>query len=759
MTDPRLQDLTELPRRMTATLDVRALAEGLTSRAIEATGAATGAIALWDRQGDRLTTLADLEACAIGPRMAPGETYARLDEYQAAKRVLTDCLPLTVCADTPEDDPAERAWLDRYGLSAALLLPLVSRGDAIGLMYLARLEGAFSEDDLVYSQLLSDMAGSAIENASLYTELQSTLTQYRSLIERLPAVTYLDDCETGETQYVSPQITELFGITPDEWKASPDAWLQAVHPDDRERARVAFEEANESRAPFHLEYRVVSPDGDVRWVVDRTVVLPAVDGQRTLAQGMISDITERKRAEQELSHRANHDALTGLPNRDQFRAALDEAIARARTHGRAVGAMYVDLDDFKVVNDGFGHDVGDELLVAVADRLRGATRASDLVGRDGGDEFLVLLPDLPASVEGATRAAEEAARRVREVLVEPVASASAELSIRASVGVSLFPFDAGDTQTLLKHADAAMYDAKAAGRDACRFYEPDARDSKERLEVAARLRQAITNGGLSLHYQPIVELATGRMIAVEALARWTDEERGAIGPDEFIPLAEQTGFIRPLSEWAIREASRQAAEWRAQGHDLHVSINIPPDVCRQIGAGAIVELIEEAGCDPARIALEMTESDAMVPRPGLKDEMAALATHGIQLAIDDFGTGHSSLARLGEFPVRVLKIDRSFVRGLPEGRGPRTLVNAIMYLAEGFGLTVVAEGVETEAQRDYLLERGCRYAQGYLYSPAVPAAEVRLSTPAGRTSPVDGGRSWHPAAERAAPTPARTGSR
>jgi EAL domain-containing protein (putative c-di-GMP-specific phosphodiesterase class I) len=190
-----------------------------------------------------------------------------------------------------------------------------------------------------------------------------------------------------------------------------------------------------------------------------------------------------------------------------------------------------------------------------------------------------------------------------------------------------------------------------------------------------------------------------------------------------------------------------------------VSINMPPDVCRQIGAGAIVDMIEGAGCDPARIALEMTESDAMVPRPGLKDEMAALAMHGIQLAIDDFGTGHSSLSRLGEFPVRVLKIDRSFVRGLPEGRGPRTLVNAIMYLAEGFGLTVVAEGVETEAQRDYLLENGCRYAQGYLYSPAVPAAEVALSTPAGRTYPANGGRSWHPAAEPAAPTPARTGSR
>jgi diguanylate cyclase (GGDEF)-like protein len=439
---------------------------------------------------------------------------------------------------------------------------------------------------------------------------------------------------------------------------------------------------------------------------------------------MVFDITDRKRAEQELSHRANHDPLTGLPNRDQFRAALDDAIAWARTHGRAVGAMYVDLDDFKLVNDGFGHEVGDELLVAIAGRLRGATRASDMVGRDGGDEFLVLLPDLPPTLEEATRAAELSATRVREVLLDPLSAGSVELDISASVGVSLFPFDAADTQTLLKHADAAMYDAKAAGRDACRFYEPNARDSQERLDLAARLRQAIKHGGLALHYQPVVELATGRMIGVEALARWNDTERGPIGPDEFIPLAERTGLIRPLTEWAIGEASRQSARWSSAGEGLYVSVNIPPDCCQQLGADGIAAIVEAAGGDPSRIALEMTESATMVPRPGLKDELAALAELGIQIAIDDFGTGHSSLARLGEFPVAVLKIDRSFIRGLPEARAARTLVNAIMYLAQGFGLTVVAEGVETEAQRDFLLKSGCRYAQGYLFSPPVAAAEV-----------------------------------
>jgi diguanylate cyclase (GGDEF)-like protein/PAS domain S-box-containing protein len=734
MTDPRFQDLSELPRRMTATLDLYALSEDLTLRAIEATGAAIGAIALWDREQDRLITLADIEAIELGAAVPPGETYALLEEYPASRHVLTERRAISIEVDRAEDDVAERDWLREHELSAALLLPLVSRGEAIGEMYLARREGSFNEDDLVYCQLLSDMAGSAIENANLYAELQSTVTQYRSLIERLPAVTYLDDLETGETRYISPQITELFGITPDEWKSSPDAWLRPIHPDDRERVEAAYTEALETGREFNEEYRVLAPDGVVRWVVDRTVILPDVPGQRALTQGMIFDITDRKRAEQELSHRASHDPLTGLPNRDQFRAALDGAIASAREHGGAVAVMYVDLDDFKLVNDGFGHEVGDALLVAVAERLSRATRATDVVGRDGGDEFLVLMPNLPAGPEEAARAAELATARMHDALVEPVSAGSVELHVTTSIGVSLFPFDAADTQTLLKHADAAMYDAKAAGRNACRFYESGSRDSEERLVLTGRLRQAIKQGDLELRYQPIVELASGRMVGVEALARWTDDERGPIGPDEFIPLAERTGLIRPLSEWVIRAASRQAAEWAAAGHDSHVSLNIPPDTCQEIGAGSIAVMIRAEGCDPSRITLEMTESATMAPRPGLEEEMAILTAHGMSLAIDDFGTGHSSLGRLGQFPAGMLKIDRSFVGGLPAGRAARTLVKAIMYLAQGFGLRVVAEGVETEAQREYLLTAGCDYAQGYLFSPPVTAAEVAGMWPPARSS-------------------------
>jgi diguanylate cyclase (GGDEF)-like protein/PAS domain S-box-containing protein len=714
---------------MTSSLDLSAITEELVSWAIQTTGAATAAIALWDRERDALVTLTDIEVVELGSTTASGDIYARLGEYPVARRVLTERRAISTHVDRAADDPAEQSWLREYGLTAGLALPLVSHREAIGVMEIARLGGDFSEDDVAYCQLLCDMVGSAVANAKLHGELESTLTQYRSLIERLPAVTYLDDLETGETQFVSPQIVDLFGITPEDWKASPDAWLGPVHPDDRDRAEQAFEAAMKAKEPFRAEYRVRSPDGVERWVLDHTVILPRVEGRRTLTQGVIFDISDRKRAEEELTHRANHDPLTGLPNREQFRSRLGDAIAHVQDNGRSLAVLYVDLDDFKLVNDSFGHDAGDELLAAIAERLRGVGRAGDLVGRDGGDEFLVLMADLPGSAPEATKDAQDAAERIRRALQQPLPLGSVEIDINASVGISLCPFDATDAQTLLKHADAAMYEAKAGGRDASRLYEPAARDTQGQLERAARLRRAINDEELTLHYQPIVELGSRALAGVEALVRWNDPARGTIDPEEFIPLAERTGLIRPISEWVIGEAGRQAAAWQAAGYEHWISINVPPDTCRQIGADAIGSLIRARGGEPSRITLEMTESAMMSPRRGKEGELEELRALGIRLAIDDFGTGHSSLTRLGELPVNLLKIDRSFVQGLPELDTARTLVTAIMYLAEGFGLDVIAEGVETEAQRRFLLEAGCRYAQGYLFSPPVEASTITSDWP------------------------------
>ncbi|MGZ8474908.1 MAG: putative bifunctional diguanylate cyclase/phosphodiesterase [Candidatus Limnocylindria bacterium] len=733
MTDPRFQDLTELSRRMTSSLDLSALTEDLVSWAIRATGAATAAITLWDRERDALIALTHLEVVELGMTVPSGEVYAQLDKYPATRRVLEERQALSVEVGH-RDHVEQQGWLSKRGLSAGMILPLVSNGRAIGTMEIARVEGQFSDDDVSYCQLLCDRAGSAVENASLHRELRSTLAQYRSLIERLPAVTYLDDLDHGASEFVSPQIKELFGITQAEWLRHPDAWLTAVHPDDRERAAEGYAAAIAARQPFRDEYRVVLPDGAVRWVLDQTVILPGDDGQPTLTQGVIIDISDSKLAETELIHRANHDPLTGLPNRDQFRSRLDDAIAHADGNGRAVAVLYVDLDDFKLVNDSFGHEAGDELLVAIAGRLRTTTRANDIVGRDGGDEFLLLMADLPGELPDATAAAEEAAERVRGALQKSLSVSGVELDIHASVGISLYPFDAADAQTLLQHADAAMYEAKAAGRDASSVYQPGGRDAQEQLGLAMRLRKAIAADELVLHYQPVVELRSGTMTGVEALIRWEDPTRGLIPPDDFIPLAERTGLIRPISEWVIAEASRQAAVWKAGGNDHAMSINVPPDACQQIGAVAIERLIRTAGGEPSRLTLEMTESSMMTPRRGQIDELAALQALGIRLAIDDFGTGHSSLSRLGQLPVTFLKIDRSFVHGLPDLDTARMLVTAIMYLAKGFGLEVIAEGVETEAQREYLLESGCPYAQGYLFSPAVEADQISVEWLSGACS-------------------------
>ena len=729
MTDPRFNDFIELSRRMTSSLDLPTVSEDVLTSAIRATGAAKATVALWDRDRDVLVTLTDIDVDDLGPTTASGEIFLRLEEYPATRQVLLERRSLSVEVDRAGDDGAERAWLRESGLSAVLVLPLISRDEAVGMMEVARRSGSFSADDISYCQLLCDMAGGAVENAKLESELEATLTEYQSLIERLPAVTYLDDLQTGETQFVSPQIVELFGITPEEWKATPDAWLRAVHPDDRDRVEQAFVTAMAAREPVYSEYRVLSPDGVERWVVDHTVTLPQVDGRRALTQGLIYDISDRKRAEQELAHRANHDALTGLPNRDQFRSRLDEAIARAEDSRRSLAVLYVDLDNFKLVNDGFGHDAGDELLAAIAKRLCDAGRAGDIVGREGGDEFLVLMADLPEGPAEATRAAEAAAARLRQALQQPLSLKAAEVDIRASVGISVYPFDAPDAQTLLKHADAAMYEAKAAGRDASHLYQPGTSAAPGPLELVGRLRRGIIDEELTLHYQPIVDLQSGALTGVEALVRWNDPTRGLIGPADFIPLAERSGLIRPISEWVLGEACRQSAVWRVAGYDHSISINIPPDTCQQIGAAEIEKLITAQGGNPSRITLEMTESAMMSRRRGERDEMEALCALGIRLAIDDFGTGHSSLARLGEFPVSTLKIDRSFVNGLPETDTARTLVTAILFLADGFGLDVIAEGVETEEQRTFLLNAGCRYAQGYLFSRPVEAAQITRDWP------------------------------
>ena len=339
------------------------------------------------------------------------------------------------------------------------------------------------------------------------------------------------------------------------------------------------------------------------------------------------------------------------------------------------------------------------------------------------------MADLPGSAAEATRAAEGAAARLQLALQQPLWLSAAEIDVRASIGISVYPFDAATPRRCSSTPTPRCTRPRRPGATRPTSTSPAREPPQDRSSSPRGSAAGSSSEELTLHYQPIVDLQSGALMAVEALVRWNDPIRGLIPPAEFIPVAERSGLIRPISEWVLGEASRQAAVWRAAGYDLPISVNVPPDTCQQIGAAAIERLIRAPGGEPSRITLEMTESAMMTRRRGDSDEMEALCALGIRLAIDDFGTGHSSLARLGEFPVSVLKIDRSFVSGLPEVDAARTLVTAILYLADGFGLDVIAEGVETEAHRRFLLDAGCRYAQGYLFSPAVEPAQITRDWP------------------------------
>jgi diguanylate cyclase (GGDEF)-like protein len=430
----------------------------------------------------------------------------------------------------------------------------------------------------------------------------------------------------------------------------------------------------------------------------------------------------------ELEYLAYHDALTGLANRAAMDAALAEAVTEARIAGTAVALAYVDLNDFKRVNDSLGHDTGDRLLREVAARLRRAVRPGDLLARRGGDEFLVLLRGLPLL---AAAEAEVVAQRVCDQLALPFALGAAELLVDASIGLSVFPGDAGGPEALIEHADAAMYEAKSGGGGVA-VYGAATADPLARLALAAKLRRAIERGELELHYQPVCRAADGAAMGVEALVRWRDPERGLIPPADFIGVAERTGVVDALGDWVLEETCRQAAEWQARGLRPHIGVNVSPRQLRRAGyAGRVEAMVADYGIDRSRIVLELTESAWSLEASRLLPILYDLRARGLTLAIDDFGAGYSSLWRLRELPVQIIKVDRAFLAGVPDEPQARAVYAAIMQLADTCGCDVVAEGVETPAQLAYLHDLGCRIVQGFHLGRPLPAAEATAVLAAG----------------------------
>ncbi|MBI5106413.1 MAG: EAL domain-containing protein [Solirubrobacterales bacterium] len=690
------------------------------------------------------------------------------------------------------------------------------------------------------------------QRAALRRDLAAAEARYRSLVEQMPATTYVAEWTAeAPVRYISPQIRTLLGWTPEEFVADPGLWARTIHPADRDRVLAEVRRTYEQQESFDVEYRMLGRDGREVWVWDKDVVLRDDEGRPTASQGVLLDVTalrrtehalrqerdraqryldvagaiivaldldervlllnragqevlgfgeadlagrdffeavvpeeereltralfhehvandpgdadlfecevvaadgqrraiawhttvlrddegratatlssgvdltERRAAEQQIAYLAYHDSLTGLPNRALLAEHLELALARAQRSGQAVALLYLDLDDFKLVNDSLGHPAGDELLCHIALRLGERRREMDLLARQGGDEFLLLLADLDRpDAEGAARRVADGLLRA---LQRPFTIAGAEFHTGASVGISLFPADAGNADQLLAHADAAMYAAKAAGRNGVALYDGDPNEPLERLSMTSRLRKALARRELVVHWQPIVDPADRTLHKLEALVRWNDPLRGLVLPSEFIPFAEDTGLIDRVGDWVLEAVADQVDAWARRGLAVpEVTVNVSP---RQLRRPDFADRVRRRleGAPPGVLTVEITESAAMSDPLRVEPALQELHDAGVRIAVDDFGAGYSSLTRLRRLPVQVLKIDRSFLQGVPEDGEAAAIVTAIVELAAALGMEAVAEGVETEAQREFLIGIGCPLAQGFLLGRPAPAADV-----------------------------------
>ncbi len=729
-------------------------------------------------------------------------------------------------------------------------------------------------------------------------EISSAGEDYRRLVERLPAIVY--SCERGERgrwRYVSPQVEEILGYTPEEWMADPDLWARQLHPDDRERAleHERADAANTGSGP-PLDYRMITRDGAVVWILDEAVLEP--DGNGTeVWHGVLYDITERKIAEQELHraaaqqavvarlgryalqdgdpiklakqavplmteidgveaacvweagsegrrlhlcagleeegglerrtsaapdshagaaldsglhvivddwlserrfsmppalralgvrsslavpiagkerpfgvldvhstepsrftpqdvhfaqalanvladarerhradealrHRVLHDALTGLPNRLSFVASLQDALRRGAASGSPVGILFLDLDHFKLINDSIGHHAGDDLLRAVAPRLRSHLRPGDIVARFGGDEFGILVDRLTDEEE-----AQAIADRVADAFTGPYSMGGAEHFVTASIGIAVAHPNANDpveAELLIRDADAAMYRAKERGRGRTEVFDAEMRArAVHRLETERELRHALDRDELELQYQPVIALGSGEIVGLEALVRWRHPERGLLDPGDFVSVAEDSGLIEPIGRWVQEAACRQALGWhdlRPDHRPFDISVNLSArQVAHRDLADSVREVLTRTGLEPVNLRLEVTESVLVEESASATATLEALSEIGVRLVLDDFGTGYSSLAYLNRFPFDALKIDRSFVEGLGREQERTAIVEAVIGMARALSLDAIAEGVENEAQLAELRRLGCDYAQGHLFSrPLAPEKVTEL---------------------------------
>lgn len=519
------------------------------------------------------------------------------------------------------------------------------------------------------------------------------------------------DVENDKVSW-SDQLYRIYGMEPQSEIITFENYLGKVYPEDRERCMQLVQESLHTRKPFKYDERIYWPDGSTRHLVSRGNVILRADGSVDRMVGICMDITDRRRGEEQLDFLSHYDPVTGLINRYVLLERAEAAIDRGARHAEPVAFLLIDLDRFKHINDSLGHPVGDRLLNAIGMRIRHAVRISDTVSRVGGDEFVVMLDDIHDNSETAI-----VAEKILSAIAQPMVLDEHAFNTTASIGIVNFPKDGIDVPTLLKNADAAMYRAKQRGRAMYQFFSHDIGESAaDVLRITSGLQQAAERNELFLVYQPQLRVDTGVLSGVEVLVRWRHPEMGLIEPLRFIPLAEDTGQIIELGRWVLDTACKQAMAWRANGlPEFRLAVNLSN---RQLKDPGFVQMLRgvlrDSGFPPQDLELEITESATVHDYFAVNQMLRAVGELGVALAVDDFGTGYSSLSQLKQLPIDRVKVDRSFVDGVPADENELAMVGAIVAMAIQLGLSTTAEGVETQAQLDYLRSIGCEEVQGYL---------------------------------------------
>ena len=516
----------------------------------------------------------------------------------------------------------------------------------------------------------------------------------------------------------SDEIYRIFEINPDKFGASYEAFLDTVHPDDRDLVNNAYSESLRTKEPYTIEHRLLMKDGRVKYVTESCETTYDHEGNPLRSLGTVHDITLRKKQEERIAYQAHYDVLTKLPNRflalDRLAQLLNETLRKQEK----IAVLFLDLDDFKKVNDTLGHETGDLLLVEAANRLSNAIRSGDTVGRLGGDEFILLLPGLKDDADAIP---------VMENIIEqfrlPFKVNSRDLILTASIGIALFPGDGESPSELLRNADSAMYNAKEIGRNTYSYFTEDMNKKvSRRLALEEQMHGALDRNEFYLLYQPQVDINTKQIIGAEALLRWKNPALGEIFPDEFIPVAEQSGLILPIGQFVLEASLTAARKWQQTLHPhFRIAVNVSPRQFRDANfVSAVEHCINEAQIPAESLELEITEGVLMSGHKHVEEALQDLDKLGVEISMDDFGTGYSSLSYLRNYPFKTLKIDRSFVNDITTDPADRALVDATIAMAHSLGLNVIAEGVETEEQLSHLESQQCEFAQGYLFSKPIP---------------------------------------